>query len=102
VDKIPPKYVRDILAVSMKRLTPSFITIVLSLVLASFTAALTYSSPSEARANVTAEDIFVQGTPVSQSADNSVSGSTDRIVVMGGVISAIIVIPILTSRKSWH
>jgi len=93
---------RDILAISMKRLTPSLITIVLSLVLALFTAALTYSAPSEARTNGTAGDFFMQTTPTPQTEDRSVIGSTDQIVIMGGVISAIIIIPILVSRKSWH
>ena len=93
---------RDILAISMKRLTPSLITIVLSLVLALFTAALTYSAPSEARTNGTTGDFFMQTTPTPQTEDRSVIGSTDQIVVMGGVISAIIIIPILASRKSWH
>jgi hypothetical protein len=86
----------------MKRLTPSLFTIVLSLVLALFTAALTYSAPSEAQAGITAGDFFMQGTPTSQSEDRSVIGSTDQIVVMGGVISAIIIVPILLSRKSWR
>ena len=86
----------------MKRLTPSLITIVLSLVLALFTAALTYSAPSEARANITTGDSFMQETPTPQAEDRSVIGSTDQIVVMGGVISAIIIIPILAGRKSWH
>jgi hypothetical protein len=86
----------------MKRLTPSLITIALSLVLALFTAALTYSIPSEARASIMAGDFFMQETPTPQSGDQSVSGSTDQIVVMGGVISAIIIIPILASRRSWN
>jgi hypothetical protein len=102
MDKIPPLFMRDILAISMKRLTPSLITIVLSLVLALFTAALTYSAPSEARTNGTTGDFFMQTTPTPQTEDRSVIGSTDQIIIMGGVISAIIIIPILASRKSWH
>ena len=86
----------------MKRLTPSLITIVLSLVLALFTAALTYSAPSEARANSNTGDFSTQVTPTPQAEDRAVIGSTDQIVIMGGVISAIILIPILASRKSWH
>ena len=86
----------------MKRLTPSLITIALSLVLALFTAALTYSAPSEARTNFPASDFFMQETPTPQAGDRSVIGSTDQIVIMGGVISAIIIVPILASRKSWR
>ena len=84
----------------MKRLTPSLVTFVLSLILALFTAALTYSAPSEARTSLTASDYFVQETPRPQAGDKSVSGSTDQIVIMGGVISAIIIVPILASRKA--
>jgi hypothetical protein len=86
----------------MKRLTPSLYTIVLSLVLALFIAAVTYSAPSEARAGITTGDFFMQGTPTPQFEDRSVVGSTDQIVIMGGVISAIIIVPILLSRKSWR
>jgi hypothetical protein len=94
--------VDDILEKRMKRLMPSLITIAMSLVLALFTAALTYSAPSEARTSLTGGDFSVQETPPSQSSDNSISGSTDQIVIMGGVISAIIILPILTSRKTWR
>ncbi len=86
----------------MKRLTPSLITIVLSLGLALFTAALTYSTPSEARANNANSDLLIQATPTAQTGDRSVIGSTDQIVIMGGVIAAVIVVPILASRKSWR
>jgi hypothetical protein len=85
----------------MKRLTPSLITIGLSLVLALLSAALTYSAPSGARTNIS-EDFFMQVTPTPQTGDRSVSGSTDQIVIMGVVISAIVLIPILVSRKSLH
>jgi preprotein translocase subunit SecY len=102
VDKIPPKSVHDILENRMKRLTPSLITIALSLVLALFTAALTYSAPSEARTILTSGDLFVQESPPPQSGDHSISGSTDQIVIMGGVISAIIILPILTNRRAWR
>jgi hypothetical protein len=72
------------------------------MVLALFTAALTYSAPSEARTNITSGDLFQQVTPTPAAVDRSVTGSTDQIVVMGGIISAIIIVPILLSRKSWH
>jgi hypothetical protein len=86
----------------MKRLMPSLITIALSLILALFTAALTYSSPSNARANITDGDFFRQETAIPVKADKSVVGNTDQIVIMAGVISAIIIVPILLSRKSWR
>ena len=86
----------------MKRLTPSLITLALSLGLALLSAALTYSSPSEARANINTGDLSIQATPTPQPVDRSVIGSTDQIIVMGGIISAIIIVPILASRKSWR
>jgi hypothetical protein len=86
----------------MKRLMPSLITIALSLGLALFTAALTYSAPSEARMDNTTDSFSNQATPTPQPADRSVIGSTDQIFIMGGVISAIIIVPILASRKSWR
>ena len=86
----------------MKRVTPSLITLVLSLGLAIFTAALTYSIPSEARADIVKSDFSPQVTPTTQASDRSVIGSTDQIVVMGGVIAAIIIVPILASRKLWR
>jgi hypothetical protein len=102
MDKIPPKSMHDILTKSMKRLTPSLITIVLSLGLAILTAALTYSAPSEAQTDLANDTIFMQVTTTPQSTDRSVIGSTDQIVIMGGVISAIIIVPILAGRKSWR
>ncbi len=86
----------------MKRLTPPLITIGLSLVLALFCAALTYSVPSQARTNFSDGAFFVEATPTPPSQSKSVIGSTDQIVIMGGVITAIIIVPILLSRKSWY
>jgi hypothetical protein len=87
----------------MKRVTPPLITIGLSLLLALFSAALSYSGPSDAqRMSLPSGSFFTQGTPTPTQQDKSVVGSTDQIVLMSAVISGIIVIPILMSRKSWH
>lgn len=86
----------------MKRLTPPLITIGLSLILALFSAALTYSTPSNAQVNFSSSSVFLQSTPTAQLEARSEVGSTDEIVLMGGVISAIIIIPIFLKRKSWR
>jgi hypothetical protein len=86
----------------MKRFTPPLITIGLSLVLALLSAALTYSSPSYARMNFAASTFMLQSNPTVQQDDRSEIGSTDEIVAMSGVISLIIILPILLKRKSWR
>jgi hypothetical protein len=87
----------------MKRFIPTLITIGLSLLLALSLAALTYSGPSDAKStNFTNGAFFMQSTPNAPLEDKSVVGSTDQIVIMGGVIAAIIVVPILLSRKAWR
>ncbi|HJS19932.1 MAG TPA: hypothetical protein VJ785_14390 [Anaerolineales bacterium] len=83
---------------------PPLLTIGLSLLLALFSAALTYSTPysSSARMNFTAGTFFTQIDPAPQQEDRSEIGSTDEIVAMSGVISLIIIFPILLKRKSWR
>ena len=45
---------------------------------------------------------FVQTTPAPPAEeDKSEVGSTDEIIVMGGVIVTIVLIPILLQRKAW-
>ena len=86
----------------MKRLTRLLITLGLSLVLALFSAALTYSTTSQAQVNLSAGTLFLQATPTPQEEDLSEIGSTDEITAMTGVIVIIIIIPILLRRKSWR
>jgi len=86
----------------MKRLTRPLITLGLSLVLALFSAALTYSTTSQAQVNLSAGTLFLQATPTPQEEDLSEIGSTDEITAMTGVIVIIIIIPILLRRKSWR
>ncbi len=86
----------------MKKLTRPALTIGLSLLLAIFSAALTYSAPSSTQANLSAAGFLVQVTPTPQVEDESEIGSTDEIVIMGGVIAFIIIAPIFLSRKAWR
>jgi predicted membrane protein len=77
------------------------ITLGLGLLLALFSAALTYSAPPSVPGNLAAASFFIQPTKTPQPQDLSEIGSTDGIIVMGFVIALIIVVPILLRRKSW-
>ena len=86
----------------MKRLISPLITIGLGVLLAILSAALTYSSPSQAQKAFTDSSYFLQTTPTPQQEDRSEVGSTDEIVIMGGVIALIVIVPILLRQKSWR
>ncbi|HJQ14242.1 MAG TPA: hypothetical protein VJ830_05780 [Anaerolineales bacterium] len=78
------------------------ITLVIGLLLALLSAALTYSAPP-AMDETTGDPAFLVLQPKStpQSNDLSEIGSTDGIVVMGFVIALIVIVPILLRRRSW-
>ena len=86
----------------MKRIIPIIITIGLSLLLALFSAAITYSSPSQAQKSLPDSAYLLQATPTPPQEDRSEIGSTDEIAIMGGVIALIIIVPILMKRSSWR
>jgi hypothetical protein len=87
----------------MRKFMRPFITLGLGLVLALFSAALTYSAPPAAQGNLAAAAQFLQpqATSTPQTKDASEIGSTDGIIVMGFLIALIIVIPILLRRNAW-
>ena len=85
----------------MRKLVRPFITVGLGLVLALFSAALTYSAPPNTQGDLSAAAFFLQPTETPNPQDLSEIGSTDGIVIMGLVIALIIIIPILWHRKSW-
>ncbi len=85
----------------MRRLLRPLITVGLGLVLALFSAALSFSASPSTTANPGLSDSFLQATITPQAEDVSEVGSTDGIMVMGFVIGLIIIIPILMRRKSW-
>jgi len=85
----------------MRKLVRPIITLGLGLVLALFSAALTYSAPPTMEGNPAAGAFFLQPTKTPKPEDLSVIGSTDGIIVMGFIIALIIIIPILVRRKSW-
>jgi len=86
----------------MKKFMRPILTIVLSSILALFSAALTYSKPYSTQQYLPGNTLFLQVTPTAQPEDRSEIGSTDEIVVMGGVIAFIILTPIFLSRKLWR
>lgn len=85
----------------MRRLLRPIITVALGLVLALFSAALSYSASPSTPASPGSADSFLQATITPQPEDLSEVGSTDGILVMGFVIALIIIIPILLRRTSW-
>lgn len=85
----------------MRNILRPIITVGLGLILALFSAALTYSVPPSTQANFGSAAFFLQPTPTPEPEDLSIIGSTDGIIVMGFIIALIIIIPILVRRKSW-
>ncbi|MDQ2691339.1 MAG: hypothetical protein M3Y68_04845 [Chloroflexota bacterium] len=85
----------------MRRLLRPIITVGLGLVLALFSAALSYSASPSTPANPGSSDTILQATMTAQPGDVSEVGSTDGVLVMGFVIALIIIIPILLRRSSW-
>jgi hypothetical protein len=85
----------------MRKLVRPIITVGLGLVLALFSAALTYSAPPDIQGDMASAEFFYQPTRTPEPEDLSEIGSTDGIIVMGLIITLIIVIPILVRRESW-
>ena len=85
----------------MRRLLRPIITVGLSLVLALFSAALSYSASPSTTANLESADSLLPAGITPQPDDLSEVGSTDGIMVMGFLIALIILIPILLQRRLW-
>ena len=67
-------------------------------------AVVAFSTKAPVLNNTTAAAFVlqVQETPTPQvEEDNSEVGSTDEIVIMGGVIAAIVLLPLLLRREVW-
>jgi len=86
----------------MKELVRPFLIIGLSLFLALISTATTHSTQLTTQPDISGTSLFFQTTPTPQVIDHSEMGSTDEIVIMGGVIVLIIFFPILLTRKSWR
>jgi len=87
----------------MKKYTRRFLIFGMGLLLAIFSAALTYSIAiqSVGQGNHTGAAHFFQTTATPQPEGKSEIGSTDGIVILGGVIVLIVVVPIFLRRKFW-
>jgi hypothetical protein len=73
-----------------------------SFMIALFSAALTYVTPPSAmQLDFPAGVFFQQPTSTPQAKDVSEIGSTDGIIILGGVIVLIVLVPIFLYRKSW-
>ena len=86
----------------MKKLIRPVIILGVSLLIALSSAAITYTAKISGSGYSTTASILLQTTPTPQvEEDRSEVGSTDLIVLMGGIITAIVLIPVLVQRRSW-
>jgi hypothetical protein len=86
----------------MKKIIPPAFFLTFFIFLALSCAMIAFSTKPPASNNPINAVFFVQTTPSPPIEENgSEVGSTDEIVVMGGVIVAIILVPILLQRKAW-
>jgi hypothetical protein len=85
----------------MKKLMRSTIVLGISVIITLFSAALTYLTPPALQLDFPAAAFFHQPTSTPQVQDVSEIGSTDGIIILGGVIVLIVLVPIFLYRKSW-
>ena len=86
----------------MKKLIRPAIILGVSLLIALASAAITYTAKISGAGSSTTASLLLQATPTPDAEeDRSEIGSTDFIVVMGGVITLIVLIPVLAHRKAW-
>lgn len=86
----------------MKRLIRPTAILVIGLLVALLSAAVTHTGRTEGSGYSATTSYFLDTAPAQPLEDDqSVMGSTDGIVAMGGIIVLIILIPIVVQRKSW-
>jgi hypothetical protein len=86
----------------MKRFIRPAIVLGVSLLIALSSAAITYTAKISGLGYSTTASIFLQTTPTPKAEqDRSEVGDTDLIVIMGGVLTLIVLIPVIIQRKSW-
>jgi hypothetical protein len=84
----------------MKKLIRPAIIFALTIFLTLSCAMIAFSTKPPILKNSTGASLFVQTTPTPPiEEDRSEVGSTDEIVVMGGVIAVIVLLPLLLQRK---
>ena len=63
---------------------------------------IAFSTNYPTQNSTTGAALFLQTTPTPPvEEDQSEVGSTDGIIIMGGVIAALVLIPLLLQRKAW-
>ena len=86
----------------MRKLIRPAVILGISLTIALLAAAVTYTAKIAGNGYSTTASILLQDTPTPQvEEDRSEVGSTDLIVLMGGVITFIVLVPVLVQRKAW-
>jgi hypothetical protein len=85
----------------VKKFVRAAIVLGISLTLALLSAALTYFTPPAMPMDFPAAAFFQQPTSTPQTKDVSEIGSTDGIIVLGGMIVLIVIVPIFLYRKAW-
>ena len=86
----------------MKKLIYPTIIIMLIIFLAVSCSTVAFSAKHPVLNDAVNAALSLQTTPTpSVEKDQSEVGSTDGIVIMGGVIAAIVLIPLLLQRKAW-
>jgi len=86
----------------MKKLIRPAIVIALTVFLALSCAMIAFSTKPPSVNKLTEAAFLIQATPTPPvEEDRSEVGSTDGIIIMGGVIALIVLLPILAQRKSW-
>ena len=71
------------------------------MMLAFFSVALTYFTPPAMQLDFSSSIFFQEPTSTPQAEDISEIGSTDGIIVLGGVLVLIVIVPIFFYRKAW-
>lgn len=94
------KSLHDILEKIMKKLVRATLVLGMGLILALFSASLTYVTPAM-QLGFPSAAFFQEPTSPPQAEDVSEIGSTDGIIVLGGVIVLIVIVPIFLYRRSW-
>jgi len=85
----------------MKKPVRLSILIGIGLMLLFFSAALSSLTPTPAQMNFRSAALYQPPTTTPQVEDVSEVGSTDEIIVLGGIIILIVIVPIFLYRKSW-
>jgi hypothetical protein len=85
----------------MKKTVRLSIIIGIGLMLFFFSAALPSLVPPPAQMNFRSAALYQPPTSTPQVEDVSEIGSTDEIMVLGGIIVLIVIVPIFLYRKSW-